>query len=189
MTFSLPGVPQPLVLLASGPAAAVAALQQQAGPPLAVALGLPWRAPLPALDPDQALANLAVEEAGLVPLPLDPGLGLAGGGSWAEALGAWRQPVLLLVAGDQVETGLPAAMVALLRQWQVPLAGLVQWGGRWEPEQRRSERLPWLGGLGSKQACGEAADQGSGQALGKASDQAADQASDEAVALRAAPLV
>jgi hypothetical protein len=155
MTFSLPALQQPLVLVASGPAAAVAALQQQAGPPLAAALGLPWRAPLPVLGPDQALASLEGQAGGLVPLPLDPGLSLAGGGSWAEALGAWRQPVLLVFTGDQLQTGLPAAMVALLRQWQVPLTGLVQWGGRWDPEARRADGLPWLGGLGSDETDGE----------------------------------
>jgi len=82
-----------------------------------------------------------------VPLPLDPGLPLPVAGHWAEALGAWRQPVVLLLAGDQLDSGLPAAMVALLHQWQVPLAGLVQWGGAWDAEARRGDGLPWLGWL------------------------------------------
>jgi hypothetical protein len=38
-------------------------------------------------------------------------------------------------------------MVALLHQWQVPLAGLVQWGGAWDGEVRRGDGLPWLGWL------------------------------------------
>jgi hypothetical protein len=80
-------------------------------------------------------------------LPLDPGLVLQGFGHWAEALGAWRQPVLLLLAAEQLQTGLPAAMAALLDQWQVPLAGLVQAGGPWQPDLRRGDGLPWLGTL------------------------------------------
>jgi hypothetical protein len=55
--------------------------------------------------------------------------------------------VVLLLAGDQLDSGLPAAMVALLHQWQVPLAGLVQWGGAWDAEARRGDGLPWLGWL------------------------------------------
>jgi len=121
MTLPRPGMQRPLVLVAAGPAAAVIALQQQAGPPLASALGLPWCEPLADRAPQQALAPLAQQGPGLVPLPLDPGLPLPGAGHWAEALGAWRQPVLLLLAGDQLDSGLPAAMAALLHQWQVPL--------------------------------------------------------------------
>jgi hypothetical protein len=147
MTLSRPGLQRPLVLVAAGPAAAVIALQRQAGPPLASALGLPWCEPLVDRPPQQALAPLAQQGPGLVPLPLDPGLPLPGAGHWAEALGAWRQPVVLLLAGAQLDSGLPAAMVALLHQWQVPLAGLVQWGGAWDAEARRGDGLPWLGWL------------------------------------------
>jgi len=147
MTLSRPGLPRPLVLVAAGPAAAVIALQQQAGPPLASALGLPWCEPLADQAPQLALAPLAHQGPGLVPLPLDPGWPLPGAGHWAEALGAWRQPVLLLLAADQLDSGLPAAMVALLHQWQVPLAGLVQWGGAWDGDARRGDGLPWLGRL------------------------------------------
>ena len=85
---------------------------------------------------------------GLVPLPIDPGLPLEGGaGHWAEALGAWRQPALLLLAGEQLNSGLPAAMTALLLQWRVPLLGLVQADGPWEAPARRGDGLPWLGNL------------------------------------------
>jgi hypothetical protein len=147
MTLSKPGLPQSLVLLAAGPAAAVVALQHQLGPQLAVALGMAWSVPLDPQEPQRALAGLAEQGPGLVPLPVDPGLPLNGTGHWAEALGAWRQPVLLLLAGEQLETWLPAAMVALLHQWQVPLVGLVQGDGAWDPEARRGDGLPWLGGL------------------------------------------
>lgn len=147
MTLSRPDLPQSLVLVAAGPAAAVTALQHQLGPQLARALGLTWREPLDPQDPQRALAALAEQGPGLVPLPVDPGLPLHGAGHWAEALGAWRQPVLLLLAGEQLETGLPAAMVALLHQWQVPLVGLVQGDAAWDPDARRGDGLPWLGGL------------------------------------------
>lgn len=149
MTFSRADVSQSLVLVAAGPRAVVAGLQHQLGPQLAAALGLAWRAPLDPLDPPRALAALAMSGPGLVPLPVDPGWPLHGAGHWAEALGAWRQPVLLLLAGEQLETGLPAAMVALLHQWQVPLVGLVQGDGAWDPDARRGDGLPWLGGLDS----------------------------------------
>ena len=147
MTLSMSGRQRPLVLVGAGAAAAVAALQAEAGPPLASALGLPWGKPLAIEQPPQSLASLAEQGPGLVPLPLDPGLVLQGFGHWAEALGAWRQPVLLMLKAEQLQTGLPAAMGALLAQWQVPLAGLVQAGGPWQPELRRGDGLPWLGTL------------------------------------------
>ena len=152
MTFSAhasdpreqPGAPPALVLLAAGPAAAVAGLQSQGAPLLATALGLPLLASLDPLDPDGALAALAAGPPGLAPLPHDPGLPLANGRHWASALGAWRQPAVLLLAEEQLHTGLPAAFTALLAQWQAPCLGLVQWGGSWEPQQRRLEGLPCL---------------------------------------------
>lgn len=141
------GHPPALVLLAAGAAAALAALQGQAAPALSRVLGLPLLAPLDPLAPDAALAALAAGPPGLVPLPRDPGLPLADGRHWAAALGAWRQPALVLLAAEQLDTGLPAALTALLQQRQVPCLGLVQWGGSWRPEQRRLEGLPWLGWL------------------------------------------
>lgn len=149
MTFSLAagGAPPALVLLAAGAAELVAVLQGQAAPALAEALQLRLLAPLDPLAPDAALAALAGGPPGLVPLPRDPGLPLADGRHWAASLGAWRQPALVVLAAEQLDTGLPAALTALLRQWQVPCLGLVQWGGSWQPELRRLEGLPWLGAL------------------------------------------
>lgn len=141
-------VPPALVLLAAGAAELVADLQAQAAPALAEALQLRLLAPLDPLAPDAALAALAGGPPGLVPLRRDPGLSLADGRHWAAALGAWRQPALVVLAAGQLDTGLPAALTALLRQWQVPCLGLVQWGGCWQPELRRLEGLPWLGALG-----------------------------------------
>ena len=141
-----------LVLLSCGSAAQIALLQQQSGNALASCLGLALAPPLPA-EPGctpaamaAALENLA--SGSLKPLPLDPGLLLDGGHHWAETLGAWRQPCLMLLAAEQLNSGQPAASVALLAQWQVPLVGLVQADGSWQEQARRSEPLPWLGGLG-----------------------------------------
>ena len=148
MTLPVPRLDQPLVVVAGGAAMAVTALQHMAAPVLATALGLSWREPLRPESPQVALAALAGRGSGLVPLPIDPGLPLEGGaGHWAEALGAWRQPALLLLAGEQLNSGLPAAMTALLLQWRVPLLGLVQADGHWEAPARRGDGLPWLGNL------------------------------------------
>lgn len=116
---------------------------------LAAAEGVDLRQLAGADDPDPCLAALTAGAAGpwLAGLPLDPGLPLERGGSWAEALGAWRQPCLLVVRGEQMETGLPAAGAALLERWRVPLAGLVQVGGDWQPSERRRDGLAWLGWL------------------------------------------
>ncbi|MCP9832731.1 MULTISPECIES: hypothetical protein [unclassified Cyanobium] len=129
---------------------------------LAAAEAMALRQLARAKDPDASLAALTNEATGpwLAALPLDPGLPLARGGSWAEALGAWRQPCLLVMRGEQMATGLPAAGAALLAQWRVPLAGLVQMGGDWQPLKRRRDGLPWLGWLpdaGEASGEGEAA--------------------------------
>lgn len=130
---------------------------------LAAAEGVALRELAGTGDPDAALATLTAGAAGpwLAALPLDPGLLLERGGSWAEALGAWRQPCLLVVRGEQLDTGLPAAGAALLERWRVPLAGLVQVGGDWQPELRRRDGLSWLGWLPES---GEASGEGSGEA-------------------------
>ena len=120
---------------------------------LAAAEGVALRALAAAGDPDAGLAALTGAATGaaagpwLAALPVDPGLPLERGGSWAEALGAWRQPCLLVVRGEQLDTGLPAAGAALLERWRVPLAGLMQVGGDWQPTERRRDGLPWLGWL------------------------------------------
>ena len=98
-------------------------------------------------DPDAALTVLAAGGDWLAALPLDPGLPLRRGGSWAEALGAWRQSCLLVLSEAQMATGLPAAGAALLERWRVPLVGLIQVGGEWRPLERRRDGLAWLGWL------------------------------------------
>ena len=137
-----------LVLLACGTPPQISALQAAAAPPLARALKLQLAPALPA-DPDPlAQASLAALQADLlVPLSQDPGRTVVDGGHWAELLGAWRQPCLLLIGVEQLDSGVAAATTALLRQWQVPLLGLVQWQGPWNPQARLADQLPWLGWL------------------------------------------
>ena len=152
-----------LVVLSAGPAAQVKALQADLAQPLARALQGTWDERWqhlgPGDDPNCALQQLqppAGEPApgpvpALVGLPLDPGLPLACGGHWAEALGAWRQPAVLVFSAEQLQTGVPAAMTSLLKNWQVPLVGLVQWGEPWASAERRRDGLPWLGVLQAEQ--------------------------------------
>jgi len=134
-----------LVLLAPGGLADPAASTH-----LAALLGLRALSG-PAGDPAQQLAALADQPSGwLLPLPIDPGQELSGGGCWAEALGAWRQPALLLIP-TQAPAGAPRAYCALLQLAGVPLLGLVQAGGTWSPQTRRRDGLPWLGWLPAAQ--------------------------------------
>ncbi len=165
------------MLTTCGDAAATAALLARVEPALAALLALPSRRLEPADEPARALAALsdpaganpaAAGPAWLASLPLDPGLTLPGGGHWAEALGAWRQPTLLLLDGAQLATGLPAAATALLERWRVPLVGLVQCGGAeaWREQERRGDGLPWLGWL-SGAGEGEGVGEGEGGTAGE----------------------
>ena len=102
-------------------------------------------------DPTPLLAALADQPPGwLLPLSSDPGQDLiqecGGAGCWAEALGAWRQPALLLIP-RQAPSGAPRAYSALLQAAGVPLVGLIQLGGSWSAEHRRRDGLAWLGCL------------------------------------------
>lgn len=115
---------------------------------LAGPLGLPHRRIGEPRAPRGQLRQLQACAGGwLASLPLDPGQSLEDGSTWAEALGAWRQPTLLIISGSQLPSGAAAATVALLRQWRVPLLGVLQWGGSWCADQRRRDGLPWLGRL------------------------------------------
>jgi len=142
----------PLVLAGAGPRG-LAALPL-AAPRLQSLLALPATAERAELgarlaaEPDQLMAALQSHQGGaLVALEEDPGRWLPVGTRWAEVLGAWRQPTLLLIAADDAGNGLAAAYTALLDRSAVPLLGLVQWGGSWEGPARSCEGLPWLGAL------------------------------------------
>lgn len=118
---------------------------------LAGALGLPLLEVEDPAAPGRSLKRLCRQEGGwMAALPLDMGAPLPPGGSWAEALGAWRQPVAVAIPPVQLASGLPAAATALLRSWRVPLLGLVQTAGPWRPADRRRDGLPWLGCVGTE---------------------------------------
>jgi len=103
-------------------------------------------------ETQRLLAALAGEPGPwLWPLAGDPGAFLGSEGNWAEALGAWRQPTLLLIPAAAAATGPAAAYHALLQRQGVPLLGLIQWGSPWLAADRRRDGLPWLGWLADPQ--------------------------------------
>lgn len=137
-----------LVLMSCGTTEDVVSRLLAIADPLVARLG--WsRIALPHRPDPAALAALETAAAGpgglLALLTVDPGLWIQGLGTWAEALGAWRQPALVVLPAAAHRSGAAAALVALLRQEGVPLVGLIQLGGDWDPEQRRQDGLPWLG--------------------------------------------
>jgi len=148
-----PRSPVGLVLVGLGSPVAIApSVLQTATRQLAELLQCPVLSLDAGADPDAAQASLAAQALSLsctwlAGLEADVGMPLAKGRCWAEALGAWRQPALLVIPAAQLASGLPSAATALLRQWQVPLVGLLQWGGTWQAEARRRDGLPWLGHL------------------------------------------
>jgi hypothetical protein len=118
------------------------------------------------LDAPAALASLSSEAPGwLLPLALDPGAELPQPGCWCEALGAWRQAVLLQIPAAAAGSGVARAYAALLQAAAVPLVGLVQRGGPWEPDRRRADGLPWLGWLPAAATPAGSDDDAAGQAL------------------------
>lgn len=151
--MSRPPAPPPLrsVVVGSGQEASLRrpeCASERAAQRLARTLSLPHRRISDPWTPRGQLQQLQATGGGwLASLPLDPGHPLERGGTWAEALGAWRQPTLLVIAWPQLSSGAAASSVALLRLWRVPLLGVLQWGGPWSPEQRRQDGLPWLGRL------------------------------------------
>jgi len=104
-------------------------------------------------DPNAALAGLAQEPSGwLLPLAVDPAAALERPGCWSEALGAWRQPVVVQLPAALAAAGPARAYVALLNADAVPLVGVLQRGEPWQPERRRMDALPWLGCLPEEEA-------------------------------------
>ncbi len=69
------------------------------------------------------------------------------GGSWLEALGAWRVPTILfaLASSDGTVHGVASAYVALCKELSVPLIGIIQLGGSWDAGKRTLDGLPWCG--------------------------------------------
>lgn len=97
-------------------------------------------------NPHQVL-GLLPPEGGMVRLSGDPAMLHPDGGSWLEALGAWRQPTILMVSplpSGEIP-GVAPAYVALCASLDVPLIGVLQLGGPWDLSLRRSDGLPWFG--------------------------------------------
>ncbi len=105
-----------------------------------------------AQNPINTLHSLPHEDC-LVQLLGDAAIDHPHGGSWLEALGAWRQPVILKVISTSSGNvpGSAAAYTALCHSLKVPLIGLIQLGGNWNQTQRRLDGLPWLGFLSDNQ--------------------------------------
>ena len=103
------------------------------------------------IDNPRKILNSLPQKHCLVQLLGDAAMFHPEGGSWLEALGAWRQPIILKVittpSGDV--PGSAAAYTALCELLGVPLLGLIQFGGSWNYLQRKLDGLPWLGWLPS----------------------------------------
>jgi hypothetical protein len=118
------------------------------------------------LDAPAGLARLSGEAPGwLLPLGIDPGADLPQPGCWCDALGAWRQPVLLQIPAAWAGSGSARAYAALLEATGVPLVGLVQHGGPWDSDRRRVDGLPWLGWLPAEVPLAGSADEEAAEAL------------------------
>ena len=102
---------------------------------------------LSCFEPPAQILNALPNKEGLAHLKGDAALAHSNGSSWLEALGAWRQPTVLmvmpLISGDI--PGLAAAYVALCKELRVPLLGVLQVGGQWNRNQRINDGLPWCG--------------------------------------------
>ncbi|ABX09039.1 hypothetical protein [Prochlorococcus marinus] len=101
-------------------------------------------------SPNEVICSLPSLD-GLVRLRGDAAITNVSGGSWLEALAAWRIPVIL-VAMPLPSGHIPGAAyayVALCKQLSVPLVGILQLEGPWKPQLRRLDGLPWCGHIPS----------------------------------------
>ena len=97
-------------------------------------------------NPNECISALA-NERGLTQFLGDFAMLHPDGGTWLEALAAWKAPVILFVlpASDGMVGGEASAYVALCKQLSVNLIGLVQVGGPWDSHKRKLDGLPWCG--------------------------------------------
>tara|TARA_Y100001968_G_scaffold146104_1_gene133578 strand:+ start:2662 stop:3186 length:525 start_codon:yes stop_codon:yes gene_type:complete len=84
---------------------------------------------------------------GIVQLVGDAAFANHDGGSWLESLGVWRIPTVLMVLASRNGSvpGVSSAYVALCKHLSVPLIGIIQLGGDWDPKRRSLDGLPWCG--------------------------------------------
>ncbi len=87
------------------------------------------------------------EKIGLIHLLGDVAIIQEDGGSWLEALGVSKQPIIFMTSplDSGLIPGSVAAYVALCKSLSVPLLGIIQLGGYWDSPQRRLDFLPWAG--------------------------------------------
>ncbi len=97
-------------------------------------------------DPNKILGQLS-NDGRLALLTGDPAVLNSFGQTWLEALGAWRNPTILIVSPLESGEipGTAAAYAALCKTLSVPLIGIIQLGGSWEDHPRRLDNLPWCG--------------------------------------------
>ncbi len=89
---------------------------------------------------------------GMVQLLGDAAVQHQEGGSWLEALAAWRKPAIVLAntSPSGEITGYAPAYAALCETLSVPLLGIIQVGGYWDSFKRRLDGLPWCGWIASE---------------------------------------
>ena len=111
----------------------------------------------------EALASLQCDRnhPTLLCLSGDAAMAQGSSGSWLDALGAWRCPVLLLAEPNAAGLipGIAPAFVALSHSLNIPLVGLAQLGGSWDLVARRMDGLPWCGLLDTTDGGGTASDE------------------------------
>ncbi len=97
-------------------------------------------------EPNEKLKDLK-DKDGIVYLAGDAAMPNYSGLSWLESLGHWKRPVGLMISPDDEGNipGIATAYISLCKSKQVPLAGLIQLGGIWDPKARRLDCLPWCG--------------------------------------------
>ena len=116
----------------------------------AAALSATWGGALLELScekkPQEMLSGLKEQKEGLIYLSGDPAM-TQPGGCWLEALASWHMPTVLMVIpfDSGLIPGSATAYVALCKLLSVPLLGVLQVGGLWNPNERRADFLPWRG--------------------------------------------
>tara|TARA_Y100001968_G_C19253183_1_gene665494 strand:+ start:246 stop:788 length:543 start_codon:yes stop_codon:yes gene_type:complete len=102
-------------------------------------------------DPSEIFKFLP-KDFGLVKILGDAGMRHPQGISWLEALGAWKKPTVLLTSAlsNGQLTSAASAYYALCNSLSVPILGVIQLGGDWDPYQRKLDGLPWSGFISNK---------------------------------------
>ena len=103
------------------------------------------------ISPSEILNNLT-DVNGLIHLKGDSAQNYSGKGSWLEALGDWRLPVIILVKSlaSGNTPGSAFAYYSLCRELSISVIGFLQVGGVWDVRKKLKDNLPWCGWLPSK---------------------------------------